>query len=195
VLADAGTGLQAGIALVQQQRHEGQQPPLENGLDVFHTTREGQRALSQTWNQVETPWEEAEAATRRVERARRHKGDTRGVATAAASAWKQAEAAFARYEAAEAGWARARSALRVFRPDGRLNDRSWAQQQIAAVWPHLSGRHWSKVRGFLQAEPTLTFLDRLHRQLQEAEPNTELRAALVRLWWLRRQRPGTRTAG
>ena len=189
VLADAGTGLQAGIALVQQQRRAGQQTPLENGLDVFHTTQEGQRALSQTWNQVETLWEEAEAATRRVERARRHKGDTRGVATAAASAWKEAEAAFARYEAAEAGWARARSALRVFRPDGQLNDRPWAQQQIASALPHLSGRHWSKVRGFLQAEPTLTFLDRLHRQLQEAEPDAELRAALVRLWWLRRQRP------
>jgi len=189
VLADAGTGLQAGIALVQHQRRAGQQTPLENGLDVFHTTQEGQRALSQTWNQVETLWEEAEAATRRVERARRHKGETRGVATAAASAWKEAEAAFARYEVAEAGWARARSALRVFRPDGRLNDRPRAQQQIASVLPHLSGRHWSKVRGFLQAEPTLTFLDRLHRQLQEAEPNAELREALVRLWWLRHQRP------
>src|SRR5215212_3946956 len=105
VLADAGTGLQAGIALVQHQRRAGQQTPLENGLDVFHTTQEGQRALSQTWNQVETLWEEADAATRRVERARRHKGDTRGVATAAASAWKEAEAAFARYEVAEAGWA------------------------------------------------------------------------------------------
>src|ERR671921_193156 len=189
VLADAGTGLQAGIALVQQQRREGQQTPLEDGLDVFHTTQEGQRALSQTWNQVETLREEAEAATRRVERARRHKGDTRGVATAAASAWKEAEAALARYEAAEAGWARARSALRVFRPDGQLNDRVGAQQQIAAALPHLCGRHWSKVRGFLQAAPTQTFLDRLHRQLQEAEPNAALREALVRLWWLRRQRP------
>jgi hypothetical protein len=189
VLADAGTGLQAGIARVQQQRREAQQTPLENGLDVFHTVQEGQRALSQTGNQVETLWEEAEAATRRVERARRHNGDTRGVATAAASAWKEAEAALARYEAAEAGWTRAQSALRVFGPDGQLNDRPWAQQQIASALPHLCGRHWSKVRGFLQAELTLTFLDRLHRQLQEAEPNAELRAALVRLWWLRRQRP------
>ena len=195
VLADAGTGLQAGIALVQQQRREGQQTPLENGLDVFHTTQEGQRALSQTWNQVETLWEEAEAATRRVERVRRHQGDTRGVATAAASAWKEAEAAFARYEAAEAGWARARSALRVFRPEGQLNDRVWAQQPIAAALPHLCGRPWSKVRGFLQAAPTLTFLDRLHRQLQEAEPNAELREALVRLWWLRRQRPRSTHGG
>jgi hypothetical protein len=189
VLADAGTGLQAGIALVQRQRREAQQTPLENGLDVFHTTREGQRALNQTWNRVETVWEVAEAAARRVERARRHTGDTRGVATAAASAWKEAEAAFVRYEVAEAGWALARSALRVFGPGGQLNDRPWAQQQIAAALPTLSGRHWSKVRGFLQAESTLTFLDRLHRQLQEAEPDAELREALVRLWWLRRQRP------
>jgi len=189
VLADAGTGLQAGIALVQRQRCEGQQTPLENGLDVFHTVREGQRALSQTWNQVEALWEGAEAAARRVERAWHRTGDTRGVATAAAAAWKEVEAAFARYEAAEAGWARAKAALRVFRPDGRLNDRPLAQQQIAAALPHLSGRHWSKVRGFLQSEPTLTFLDRLHRQLQQAEPDAELREALVRLWWLRRQRP------
>jgi hypothetical protein len=188
VLADAGTGLQSGIAQVQQQRAGGQ-VPLENGLDVFHTTQEGQRALSQQWNQVEALWEEAEAATRRVARARRQTGDTRGVATTAASAWKETETALARYEATTAGWACARSALRVFRPDGRLNDRCWAQQQIASALPSLSGRLWSKVRGFLQAESTLTFLDRLHRQLPEAEPNAELREALVRLWWLRRQRP------
>jgi hypothetical protein len=189
VLADAGTGLQSGIAQVQQQRRESGQVPLENGLDVFHTTQEGQRALGQQWNQVETLWEEATAATRRVEQARCQTGDTRGVATAAAAAWKEAEAAFTRYEAAEASWASARSALRVFRPDGRLNDRTWAREQITSALPALSGRHWSKVRGFLQAEQTLTFLDRLHRQLREAEPNEALREALVRLWWLRRRRP------
>ena len=37
VVSDAGTGLQAGIALVQQQRREAKQLPLENGYDVFHT--------------------------------------------------------------------------------------------------------------------------------------------------------------
>ncbi len=195
VLADAGTGLQAGIALVQRRRRDGQQAPLENGLDVFHTTREGQRALSRQWGQVEALWEEAEATTRRVEQARRQTGDTRGVATAAASAWKAAETAFARYEVAEAAWVSVRSALQVFRPDGRLNDRAWAQEPIAAALPHLSGRLWSKVRGSLGAEPTLTFLDRLHRQLQEVEPDAALREALVRLWWLRRQRPRGSNAG
>jgi hypothetical protein len=189
VLADAGTGLQAGIALVQQQRRAAGEFPLENGLDLFHTTQEGQRALSQTWKQVEKSWEKAEAVSRKVEQAERRTGDTRGFATAASSGWQEAEAAFIRYEEAEAGWNQARSALRVFRPDGGLNDRSWAQGQIASALPWLSGPHWSKVRGFLQAEETLTFLDRLHGQLEGAEPNPELRAALVRLWWLRRQRP------
>src|SRR5512135_2929223 len=37
--ADAGTGLQVGIATVQQERHEDGKPALENGLDVFYTTQ------------------------------------------------------------------------------------------------------------------------------------------------------------
>jgi hypothetical protein len=33
VVADGGTGLQAGLSLVQQQRHESRRAPLEGGLD------------------------------------------------------------------------------------------------------------------------------------------------------------------
>ena len=183
------TSLQAGIASVQEQRRAAGRMELENGLDVFHTLREGHRAMNQAWAEVETLWDEASAAKCRVEQARRQTGDTRGVATAAAVAWTTVEAAFLRYEAAAAGWAQAQSALRVFRPDGRLNDRAWAETQLAAAVPLLSGRRWSKVRRFLQAAGTRTFLDRLHRQLQAAAPEAALRAALVRLWWLRRQRP------
>jgi hypothetical protein len=76
-----------------------------------------------------------------------------------------------------------------------LNERAWAVHQIALALPVLSGRAWSKVRGFLQAEETLTFLDRLHRQLREAVPEDQMRAELVRWWWLRRQRPRANTAG
>ena len=61
--------------------------------------------------------------------------------------------------------------------------------------PVLSGREWSKVRGFLQAEATLTFLDRWHRQWQGAVPDDRLRGELMRLWWLRRRRPRANTAG
>jgi hypothetical protein len=195
VLADAGTGLHAGIAAVQQQRQKDDQPAWENGRDVFHTTQEAQRVLRLSWNRVEHLWEQAEAASRRVEQAQRQGHDARGVAVAARAAWTKAEAAFQQYEHSEMGWKIAHAALQVFRPDGQLNDRSWARQQIALALPQLSGREWSKVRGFLQTEATGTFLDRLHRQLEQAEPEPEWRAELVRLWWLRRQRPRATMGG
>jgi hypothetical protein len=195
VAADAGTGLQAGIAAVQRQRRETGQTPLESGLDVFHTTQEARRVLRHSWHHVERCWEQAEAATRRVEQARRQGRDSRGVAGAARWAWDRAEAAFGQYERSEAGWKIAHEALAVFRPDGRLNDRAWSQERIGLAVRALSDRAWSKVRGFLQAEETLTFLDRLHRQLREAVPDDRCRAELVRLWWLRRRRPRAGTTG
>jgi hypothetical protein len=77
--------------------------------------------------------------------------------------------------------------LSVFRPDGQLNDRAWAQAEVAAALPGLSGPEWSKVRGFLRAAESFTFLDRLHRELARLPLGAELRAALIELWWLRRQ--------
>jgi hypothetical protein len=195
VTADAGSGLQVGIAAVQRERQEKGQPSLENGLDVFHTTDEAHRVLRPSWNRVEDRWEQAEIASRRVEQSQRQGQDARGAAVAARHAWKKAEAAFAQDERFEAGWKMAHEALAIFRPDGHLNDRAWAKQQIALALPLLSGREWSKVRNFLQAEETLTFLDRLHRRLCEAVPEDRLRVELVRLWWLRRQRPRANTSG
>jgi hypothetical protein len=195
VTADAGKGLQAGIATVRRERREAGEPSLESGLDVFHTTDEARRVLRLIWNRAERFWEQAEAASRRVEESRRQGQDARGLASAASRAWKQAEAAFAEYERSEAGWKIAHGALTVFGPEGRLNDRAWASRQIALALPLLPGPEWSKVRGLLQAEGALTFLDRLHRQLGEAVPEDSLRAELVRLWWLRRQRPRAKVTG
>lgn len=195
VVADAGKGLQSGIAHLQQERRAADQTVPENGLDVFHTTQEAQRVLRQQWQRVERLWEEAEAAEAHARRAGQQGQDGRGPASTARAAWKRASTAFGAYERGEAGWTLARPALAVFRPAGGLNDRVWARQQIAAALPRLAGRDWSKVRGFLEASASLTFLDRLHRQLEPAEPDAALRGELVRLWWLRRQRPRGRVAG
>ena len=195
VTADAGKGLQAGIAAVQQHRRAQGQPALEGGLDVFHTVQEARRVSRAGWNRVERLWEQAETADRRVEQAQRQGQKSRGAAIAAHHAWRRAAAAFGQYERGEAAWKRAHVALGVFRPDGSLNDRAWAEAQIAEALPGLSAQEWSKVRGFLGAATALTFLDRLHRQLEAAVPAAELRAELVHLWWLRRQRPRPGAAG
>jgi len=196
VVCDAGTGLQAGIARLRQHRGESQAAPvpLEKGLDVFHTQREARRVLKAMWNRAERTWERAEAATRAVEGERRQGRDARGPARTAQAAWRRAEAAFRRSEQAEAGWKRAEPALSLFRPDGLLNDRSWAREQVASALPSLSGPEWSKVRGLLQAPESFTFLDQLHDQLGRLAVPEGLRVALVDLWWLRRQRRRGREA-
>jgi hypothetical protein len=190
-VCDAGPGLHAGIAQFQQYRRENETDPvaLEKSLDVFHTKREAHRVLKTMWNRVERLWEQAEAATRAVEQAQRQGRHAGSLAHTARTAWKKASAAFQRYEEGEAGWKRAAPALSLFRPDGLLNDRSWAQEQVALALPWLSGAEWSKVRGFLQAPESFTFLDQLHGHFSQLSVPDELRAALVRLWWLRRQRP------
>lgn len=142
-----------------------------------------------SWARVERLWEQAEIADRRVEQSQRQGQDARGAAVAARYAWRKAEEAFEEHERSEAGWKRAHGALSIFGPEGRLNDRARAEQQIALALPVLSGREWSKVRNYLQTKESLTFLGRLHRQLCEAVPEPRLRQELVRLWWLRRQRP------
>src|SRR4051812_199217 len=160
VVADAGKGLQSGIALLQQERRVAEQTVPENGLDVFHTTQEAQRVLRTPWQRVERLWEEAEAAEGAARRAGQQGQDRRGPAARVRRAWERAIAALGADERGEAGWTQARPALAVFRPDGRRNDRQGAHQQIAAAWPQLCGRDWSQVRGFLETAASLTFLDR-----------------------------------
>jgi hypothetical protein len=188
VISDAGTGLQAGIDQIRQHRLQTDGVPLEKGLDVFHTKQEAHRVLRARWNRVERTWEQAEVASRAVARAQQQGLDARGLAQRARAAWKKAVAAFQRYEQGEAAWKGAEAALSLFRPDGQLNDRSWAKEQVAAALPGLSGSDWSKVRGFLEAPESFTFLDRLHGALGRLAIAAELLGALVDLWRLRRQR-------
>jgi hypothetical protein len=189
VISDAGTGLQSGIDQLQQHRRQTDGASLEKGLDVFHTKQEAHRVLRVLWSRVERLWEQAEAASRAVDRAQLEGCDARrGPAQRARAAWKKVETAFRQYEQGKAAWDRAEAALSLFRPDGQLNDRSWAQEQVAAALPGLSVSDWSKVRGFLQAPESFTFLDRLHGALGQLAMAAELLGALVHLWWLRRQR-------
>jgi hypothetical protein len=187
-VVDGGRGLQRGLADFQAQRKTaGSSTTLEVSLDVFHTKQEAQRVLRKLWNRVESRWTRAEEADRQVQRAWRNGGDRRGFGGLAAKAWKKVERLMESYDRQQRAWKRIEATMDLFRPDGQLNDRAWAEGEVAAAVKDLDGAEWAKLRRALADRRSLTFLDRMQRQLTAAEPRPELREALVRRWWLRRQ--------
>ena len=189
-VSDAAKGIAKAVAQVAEARRDDPSAaPPEHGLDVFHTTMEARRVLARHWRCAEAVWVRAEAADAKVAAAKQQGRDARGVAQTARAAWAKAVAFFERVERSEAAWGRARAALDLFGPDGRLNDRPRAAAAIAAALGDLSGPDWTKVRNFLADPRCLTFLDRMHRRLESAEPRPPWRAAMAWRWWLRHHRP------
>jgi len=189
VVSDGGGGLKAGIAQVQRIRHATGQLALEKGLDVFHTKRDAQEILNALWQRVERYWERAEQADRVLQRANRQGRSLVGLTHPVRVAWEKATRAFQLHEKRATVWKRVERVFSVFRPDGSLNDRAWAQEQVAWAVPRLPGSLWSKVRRILQTKESFTFLDRLHQELSQLSLPETLREALARLWWLRRAQP------
>jgi hypothetical protein len=189
VVSDAAKGIAKGVAQdAQARRDQPSAPPLEQGLDVFHTTMEAKRVLAQHWRRAEAAWEQAEATDIEVAHAKRQGIDARGVAQTARAAGLQAIASLERTERLESAWDRAHAALDLFDSDGRLRDRGRAKAEIAAAVADLAGPDWSKVRNVLGDPRSLTFLDRMHCRLEAAEPRPQWREAMAWRWWLRHRR-------
>ncbi|HET7590574.1 MAG TPA: hypothetical protein VFK14_10400 [Solirubrobacterales bacterium] len=189
-LSDAAWGIASAVARrAAARRSDPTAPALEQGLDLFHTALEAHRVLARHWRRAEAAWEKAEQAEARVAAAKDQGRDGRGPAGPARAAWSQAIASFEQAERRESAWKRARAALELFGPDGRLNDRSRAAAEIRAAVGDLTGPEWSKVRNFLSDPRSLSFLDRMHRRLEAAEPRPAWRAAMAWRWWLRHGRP------
>src|SRR5438552_8647580 len=193
VAADGGSGIELGLELAVAKRQEEaskqgcKAKSIRVRLDIFHTQREGERAVRGEWAHAQRLWEEAEKierAKRRFDRSGGH-GCTfnQGVVR---KAWAPAEAAFFEAEWKEKAWQRAVAALGVFRPDGRLNEPSWAAAELQAAAAALTGTRWAKVRRMLLDPRTLTFLDRCQQDLAAAEPCPERPEALARVWRERR---------
>ncbi|SIO10614.1 hypothetical protein SAMN05444166_2478 [Singulisphaera sp. GP187] len=188
-ISDAAKGIAAAVVEVARVRHDDPSAAaLEQGLDVFHTTMEAKRVLTQHWRRAEAAWEKAETADLEVARSKRRGIDARGVTQTARAAWGRAIASWKQVERLETAWKRAHAALDLFAPDGRLNDRGRAQAEIAAAIGELSGPDWSKVRNFLNDRRSLSFLDRMHGRLEAAEPRRQWREAMAWRWWLRHRR-------
>jgi hypothetical protein len=190
-VSDAAKGIAKAVAQrAAERRNDPSTPPLEHGLDVFHTAMEAQRVLARHWRRAEAAWEKAERAEAKLAGAKRQGIDARGPARTCGTAWRRAVAALEEAERLESAWGRAACALELFDADGWLNDRSRAEAEIACALKDLTGPEWSKVRNFLNDPRSLAFLDRMHRRLELAEPRPDWRGAMAWRWWLRHGRVG-----
>lgn len=189
-ISDAAKGIGSAVARITKDRElDPSGSALTHGLDVFHTTMEAKRVLSQHWRRAEASWELAEAADVKVADTKRQGIDARGVAQTARAAWAKATALFENTQRLESAWERAHAALDLFIPNGRLNDRAYAAAEIAEALKDLTGPDWSKVRNYLDDLRSLVFLDRMHDRLKIAEPRADWREALAWRWWLCHGRP------
>jgi hypothetical protein len=190
-LSDAAGGIAAAvIRRAAARRDDPAAPPLEHGLDVFHTAMEAQRVLARHWRRAEAAWEKAERAEAQLALAKRQGIAARGPAHATRGGWRRATAALERAERLEAAWGRAAGALEMFDASGRLNDRARARALIAAAIKELPGPEWAKVRNHLIDPRSTAYLIRLHRRLGAAEPRPEWREAMAWRWWLLHGRVG-----
>jgi hypothetical protein len=193
VVRDDGTGLGKGVRLENARRRDAGLPEFDQTLDVFHTLREGGRALRRTWGAATRALERAEVAQKAVDRLGRQGRSRQGHGTEAHRLWRQAEHLWDRATAAEAAWDRARSAFEFFTPEGRLNDRVRAEAVVTAALPDLSGAAWAKARRLLTRRESFTFLDQVGERLAGLGLAPDVMSALLDLEGLRRQ-PGRLSA-
>jgi hypothetical protein len=147
VVRDDGSGLGKGLKLERARRRaEGLPEDLEDTLDVFHTVREGGRALRKTWGTATRALERAEEAQKRLDQMGREGISQTGHATATSRLWRKAEQLWDHAMATEKGWKLSRSAFEFFTPEGRFNDRRQAQAVVAVALPSLNGPAWAKTR-------------------------------------------------
>src|SRR3954447_5637577 len=127
VVRDDGTGLGKGVKLERARRRAADLPDLEDLLDVFHTLREGGRALRKTWGAATRALERADAAQKGLDQRGRQGQSRQGHGAPLNRLWRQAERTWDKATAAETAWRGVKSAFEFFTPEGRLNDRAQAE--------------------------------------------------------------------
>lgn len=187
VAADGGVGMRKGIALVNAERQQAGQTPLQDQRDHFHIMRWGRRAQRGARYQATQALQRAEKAQAVFDRDGR-----RGVRRNSMQgrllnqAWAKAEQAMDRWTAQEKANCRLRAALTLVTPEGDLNTRTRGEAEVQAVLAEQTGDDWERARRLLTRE-AFTFLDRVHEQLAALPVSAELRQAALRTETFRRR--------
>src|SRR3954465_14926440 len=104
VVRDDGSGLGKGVKLERARRLAAGEPDLDDSLDVFHTLREGGRALRTTWGAAGRALERADAAQKDFGRRGRQGQSCQGHGAPLNRLWRQAERLWEQAAAAETAW-------------------------------------------------------------------------------------------
>ena len=187
MVRDDGTGLGKGVRLDNQRRRDAGLAEFGQTLDVFHTLREGGRALRKTWGVATRALDRAEVAQKAVDRLGRQGRSRQGHGSAVNRLWREAERLWDQTTAAEAAWERAKAAFEFFTVEGRLNDRAQAEAVVTAALPDLSGVVWAKTRRLLIRRESFTFLDQVGERLAGLGLSPDVLSALLDLEGLGRQ--------
>jgi hypothetical protein len=187
VVRDDGSGLGKGLKLERARRRAAGQSDLDDTLDIFHTLREGGRALRTTWGRATRALDAADAGQRGVDRLGRQGTSRTGKVKKINRLWREAEQLWDQATAAETAWREVKSAFEFFTPEGRLNDRKQAAAVVAAALPHLSGSAWAKTRRLLMRRESFTFLDQAQGRLADLGLDPDVLSASLDLEGLRRQ--------
>jgi hypothetical protein len=193
VVRDDGAGLGKGVKLERARRCAANLPGLDDTLDVFHTLREGGRALRKTWGVASRALDRADVAQKEFDRRGRQGQSCQGRGAALNRLWSQAQRLWDQATAAELAWKRARSAFEFFTADGHLNDRAQAERVVAEALPYLGAEAWAKTRRLLLRRESFTFLDQVQERLARLGLDPDVLSALLDLEGLRRQ-PWRRSA-
>ncbi len=186
VVRDDGTGLGKGVRLENARRHAAGLPELDQTLDVFHTLREGGRALRKTWGGEPGP-----GACRRGPAGVRATWPSGPIASGprrpAEPAVASGRASLGSGHGRRGGLGSPGRAFELFTPEGRLNDHAHAEAVVATALPGLNGAAWAKTRRWLMRCESFTFLDQIGERLAGLGLAPDVLSALLDLEGLRRQ--------
>lgn len=187
VMRDGGTGLEKGVALVNEQRQEQAQRLLTDQGDHFHALRHGSVGMNKAKRQACKALAEAEAAQKQVDECVRQGQSRTGAAARARHAWKKAEQAMDTWQERTQVWEKTKQALQLITPDGTLNTRAQAEAVLAETLAQLPDCDFAKAKRQLQQPEMLNYLDRVQAKIAALPFAEEVKQAAVRQEGLRRQ--------
>ena len=187
VTADGGIGIRKGLERVNDERQQAGRSPIRAQRDHFHGLQRGRRAVRTARQQAAQalgPAERAQSAYDQAGRAGVPRSAMQG--RQLNQAWAKAEQAFDRWSAQEQALTRLRLGLRLFTPEGDLNTRARAEDEVRQALAGQAGSDWARARRLLGPE-AFTFLDRVQEQLAALPVPAELRQAALQVEGLRRR--------